>query len=111
MRHTVWMALVFVYLLSHGQMSLAQTPAPSPDLLSDVVTVSVIRLSGVTEDPRMTQLENLATEQQEGMLALRATVAGNDKIRNALANAGVTDVNSIVGAQIETGGNLTVYVR
>lgn len=88
-----------------------QLVAPAAPAAPAITSVSVVRLSGVVQDPNMTALDNLTTSGQQDIVALRNLVASNPAVRNALAQAGVTDINAIVGMQARGDGALTVYVR
>ncbi|TYR33099.1 hypothetical protein FY036_08550 [Mesorhizobium microcysteis] len=77
--------------------------------MSDGANVRVVSVSDL-EGHDATALDEAITQHEDGVEALRTSVEANAALKQELQTQGV-DVSSIVAAQVEADGEVTVYVR
>lgn len=77
--------------------------------MTEVDSVNVVRISEL-DDHDSTKLDEAVTENQAGIDELKASIEANAQLSQELETQGV-EMASIVAAQVEADGGLTVYVE
>ena len=76
--------------------------------IGEVSTVNVVRI-GALEGHDAAAVEQAVSQNSADVEELRDTIAGNPALSEELQAQGV-DVSSVVAAEVEAGGEVTVYV-
>lgn len=89
-------------------ISGTSTSAQSIASMPQVESVNVVRVSELEgSDPAL--VEQTVSQNEAGIEELRAAISANPSFSQELQAAGV-DASSVVGAQVEADGGVTVYV-
>ena len=91
--------------------SIGNSSATSQSIstMTEVSSVNVIRINEL-EGADMDALGSAETENSAQIEELRAAIDGNSSVNSALEAESV-DVSSVVGADVQADGSLTVYVK
>lgn len=76
--------------------------------MGEVGTVNVVRIGALDSD--VEAVEQAVGQNNAGVDELRDTIAGNPALHEQLQSEGV-EMSSVVGAEVEAGGEITVYVQ
>lgn len=93
-----------------SSIQASKTGATQIQGMTEVKSVSVVKVADLAKGENMTALDNAVTKNEADITMLRSALTANTTVNTALANASV-DVAAVVAADVGSDGVLTVYTR